>query len=94
MSPALLVAGSNVMAVEIHQANSTSSDIGFDLELLANLGSGTVNVPRGPYLQRATPTSLVVRWRTDAASDSRVSYGDAPSNLTDFTDDTAISTEH
>jgi hypothetical protein len=33
VSPALLVAGENVLAVEIHQANSTSSDLGFDLAL-------------------------------------------------------------
>ena len=34
VSPTLLVAGDNVLAVEIHQANSTSSDISFDLELV------------------------------------------------------------
>lgn len=35
VSPARLVAGENVLAVEIHQANSTSSDLGFDLALEA-----------------------------------------------------------
>jgi hypothetical protein len=35
-APNLLVAGTNVLAVEIHQANGTSSDIGFDLELVGN----------------------------------------------------------
>ena len=33
LSPSILVAGTNVIAVEIHQVNSTSSDISFDLEL-------------------------------------------------------------
>ena len=33
VSPALLVAGDNVIAVEIHQSSATSSDISFDLEL-------------------------------------------------------------
>jgi hypothetical protein len=33
LSPSLLVAGTNVIAVEIHQANATSSDISFDLKL-------------------------------------------------------------
>ena len=32
-----LVAGNNVLAVEVHQNNSTSSDISFDLELLGTL---------------------------------------------------------
>ena len=39
VDPALLVAGDNLLAVEIHQANSTSSDISFDLRLFES-GSG------------------------------------------------------
>jgi acid phosphatase type 7 len=31
-SPSLLISGLNVVAVEIHQANATSSDVSFDLE--------------------------------------------------------------
>jgi len=34
VNPALLSAGNNVLAVEVHQANATSSDISFDAELL------------------------------------------------------------
>src|SRR5207244_4301845 len=34
LSPASLVAGTNVLAVEIHQASINSSDIGFDLSLI------------------------------------------------------------
>ncbi|MCA9260241.1 MAG: lamin tail domain-containing protein, partial [Planctomycetales bacterium] len=37
--PNLLVEGANVIAVEIHQANDTSSDISFDLELDAVVGA-------------------------------------------------------
>jgi hypothetical protein len=37
LSPALLVAGPNLIAVEIHQVNNTSSDAVFDLALLANV---------------------------------------------------------
>jgi len=35
ISPNVLVAGTNIIAVEVHQANATSSDLGFDLELIA-----------------------------------------------------------
>jgi hypothetical protein len=35
VSPALLVAGTNVLAVEVHQNGTNSSDLSFDLELLA-----------------------------------------------------------
>ena len=66
------VAGKNVIAVEIHQSALDSSDIGFDLELK---GSNTATVMRGPYLQTGTPNSVMVRWRTDVATNSRVRYG-------------------
>ena len=51
-------------------------------------------VTRGPYLQSGTDTSVVVRWRTDVASDSRVSYGSAPGSLDASVDDPAVKTEH
>ncbi len=36
---------------------------------------------RGPYLQSPTPESIVVRWRSDFPTDSRVRYGTAAENL-------------
>ena len=33
VSPARLVTGTNVIAVEVHQSSATSSDLSFDLEL-------------------------------------------------------------
>ena len=51
-------------------------------------------VRRGPYLQSGTPQSVVVRWRTDVPTASRVRYGASPGNLTSFTDDPAVTTEH
>jgi VCBS repeat-containing protein len=38
IDPALLVAGDNVFAVEVHQDSGTSSDISFDLRLHATIG--------------------------------------------------------
>ena len=87
----LLAAGTNVLAVEIHQANGTSSDIRFDLELA---GSASASVTRGPYLQVGTPSSTVVRWRTDAATGSRVRYGLSPTSLSGTADGAGTVTEH
>jgi Calcineurin-like phosphoesterase len=42
--------------------------------LLASLATGQT-VVRGPYLQLGTPGGVVVRWRTDVATDSAVWYG-------------------
>jgi len=53
--------------------------MGFALAVAVNCFAQTVQ--RGPYLQLSTPTSLVVRWRTDQPTDSVVRYGTAPGNL-------------
>src|SRR5262245_54781055 len=37
--------------------------------------AAAIAVTRGPYLQQGTPNSVVVRWRTDVASDSLIRYG-------------------
>ncbi|HUR28269.1 MAG TPA: hypothetical protein VM509_08775, partial [Planctomycetota bacterium] len=87
----MLVAGTNVIAVEIHQNSVTSSDISLDLELIGNT---TEVLARGPYLQLATPTSALVRWRTDHPVASRVAYGSSPGALTNWIDDPALVTEH
>ena len=49
---------------------------------------------RGPYLQAASPSGIVVRWRTDALSRSRVRYGTLPGKLDMIADDSSLVTEH
>jgi len=39
VDPAVLVAGANVLAVEVHQQNATSSDVSFDLRLEARVNA-------------------------------------------------------
>jgi calcineurin-like phosphoesterase family protein/purple acid phosphatase-like protein/fibronectin type III domain protein len=56
--------------------------------------AGTAVVTRGPYLQSGTPTSAIVRWRTDVATGSRVRYGAAPESLTSSADGVGGVTEH
>src|SRR5437867_5312001 len=51
-------------------------------------------VTRGPYLQTGTPNSVVVRWRTDSATDSSVRYGPAPGSLTSSQGNSTVTTEH
>lgn len=74
----LLLAGTNLLAVEIHQANSTSSDISFDLRLADAPPAG---LTRGPYLQRSSASQITIRWRSSAVTDSVVHYGTEPDNL-------------
>ena len=91
ISPGALVAGTNVIAAEIHQSNATSSDISFGLELI---GSSAVSVTRGPYLQLGTPNQTTIRWRTNAATDSRVRFGISPATLSSSVTDGVSTTEH
>lgn len=86
-----LVVGTNTLAVEVHQRSGDSSDLAMDMELAV---SSTVAVVRGPYLQVGTPTSGIVRWRTSAATDSRVRYGSAPGVWTGTVNDGSVTTEH
>jgi hypothetical protein len=94
LNPALLTNGTNVIAVELHQSGGTSTDISFDLQLVASDAAQTAAVTRGPYLQLGTPSSVVVRWRTDLATDSRVSYGTTQGAPAANADNPAQTTEH
>ena len=49
--------------------------------LLASINICAQSVIRGPYLQTGTPTSIIVKWRTDVATSSRVWYGTNPNAL-------------
>jgi len=40
--------------------------------LVTSLLPAATTILRGPYLQSATPTALVVRWRTDTTEGSSV----------------------
>ncbi|MFQ5641182.1 MAG: choice-of-anchor D domain-containing protein, partial [bacterium] len=51
-------------------------------------------IVRGPYLQTGTPTSIIIKWRTDLITDSRVQYGFSPDNLSFTVGDTSMTTEH
>ena len=54
----------------------------------------TIQIVRGPYLQLGTPHSIVVRWRTNTPTSSRVTYGLSPNNLTESVVQSASITEH
>ncbi len=89
----VLVAGANLLAVEVHQSGPTSSDVSFDASLRVSAATPLL-LSRAPYLQDVTPTSAVVRWRTNAASTTRVKWGLAPDALATTIDVPGIRSEH
>lgn len=52
------------------------------------------SVVRGPYLQTATDTSVIICWRTSATTDSKVWYGLSPDALEDSVDLANAVTDH
>jgi hypothetical protein len=56
--------------------------------------SEPVRLIRGPYLQVASSTGIMVRWRTDVSARSKVSYGTVPGKLDQSVVDNTILTEH
>jgi len=49
---------------------------------------------RGPYLQKATSTSMTVRWRTNNKVSSVVRYGQDPNDLSHYVEDLSLKREH
>ncbi|MBL4624652.1 MAG: metallophosphoesterase [Flavobacteriales bacterium] len=63
--------------------------------VLLGFSAQSQTVVRGPYLQTGTPTSIIVKWRTDISTFSEVRFGNAPNNLNSFSvDSTTLTTEH
>lgn len=54
----------------------------------------SLELERPPYLQMGTPTSLVVRWRTDLVVESTLRYGSSPSDLSNVITLVETGTEH
>jgi hypothetical protein len=95
VSAGALVAGTNVLAVEIHQSAVNSSDISFDLQLIGLSGTGALPaITRGPYLQNATTNSVVVRWRTYFPTNSVVRFSTNAATLDQTITDPALVIEH
>lgn len=97
LTPSQFITGNNTIAVEVHQNSVTSTDLSFDLELTASGGSGggiTASLTRGPYLNSALQTGIVIRWRTNIATNTKVSFGAAAGNLNQTYTDNSTTTEH
>jgi hypothetical protein len=70
INPKLLVSGTNVLAVEIHQSDATSSDISFDLSLS---GAGVTTAPAAPANLSAvavSATNIVLAWTDNATNET------------------------
>jgi hypothetical protein len=90
---ASLLEGTNVLAARVHQYGTASSDVVFGAQV-ATVRDARIRLTRGPYLMVCTPSSIVIRWRTDLEENSCVRYGASPANLSLDITDSAFVTEH
>jgi hypothetical protein len=70
--------GTNIIAVELHQTGTNSSDIYFDLQLDGQPAAAPVSLFRYPYLQLASHNRMTVFWYTNAKTNASVRYSTNP----------------
>ena len=81
-----LLAGTNVLAIQVHSYDLFAGSMAFLPELLANF-------QRGPFVQNASTNSVQIIWRTPVAGDSVVEYG-LGSDLDQTWSDPMFTTNH
>ncbi len=70
-----LVTGTNLIAVEIHQRSSTSSDISFDLKL-SSTNENQANFRKAPYLiYSGDHTEMIVLWQLLSSYSCTIEWG-------------------
>ena len=84
--------GTNVIAVEVHQYSSSSSDLSFDFELIGLDDSPSLY--REPYIQMTTLGSATIKWKTDVPTTSRVKFGTDVGSLTNTIDSLTLTVNH
>jgi hypothetical protein len=76
LPPSLLIAGTNVLAVEVHQSAATSSDISMDAELIASPRIEPVLVPSHAWWRFSDGTAApAAGWQMPAFDDSAWAAG-------------------
>ncbi len=93
LNPSILLTGTNIITTEIHQRTANSTDISFNATLYASTLPWVPLITRGPYLQKLTPNSIQIRWRTDVSVNSNVRYGTSL-NYTNTVSNSTNTTEH
>ena len=91
ISPFFLRTGTNVLAVEVHQSATNSTDLAFDLELVATKSFETVFLPSGSaWRYNDTGANLDTAWRETNYNDSAWPSGNAQFGFGDGDEATVI----
>lgn len=83
-------AGTNVIAVEIHQCTLTSSDLVFGMELIGNPNTNTTFIPYGASWKYLDNNTRPANWETSGYSDVAWSTGNAQFGYGDGDESTCV----
>ncbi|MBD0777570.1 metallophosphoesterase [Maribacter sp. ANRC-HE7] len=90
-----MIKKSTLILLMLFTVNSFSQTATADSPIATSIkNTPSVVVERGPYLQTGTPTSVIVKWRTDTATESVVNYGKELGSLTKNETSKVLTTEH
>ncbi|KGJ91206.1 PKD domain-containing protein [Colwellia psychrerythraea] len=64
------------------------------LTLASTTNAWAAEIVRGPYVQMATDKSMTIRWKTDVATNSQVSFGNAVDALSNKVLEDELTTDH
>ncbi|MEO7795006.1 MAG: fibronectin type III domain-containing protein, partial [Thermoanaerobaculia bacterium] len=64
------------------------------LSVVLPASATAATIVRGPYLQRTSTTAAVLRWRTDAATDTWAGWGEVAGVFDQTASSSALTTEH
>lgn len=79
--------GSHALTVVAYDKNNHPTNPSPVVTVNVVAGAGTLG--RGPYLQKAAPTQLTIRWRNTLYDSGRVRYGSTPGTLNQTVDEAA-----
>ncbi|MFQ5512575.1 MAG: metallophosphoesterase [Candidatus Krumholzibacteriia bacterium] len=104
MRPRSVLEGRRIPGRSLRRIAAGIVAAGIGMSVLWTAGAGVVilwpaasaaqSLTRGPYLGVGTTSGVVIRWRTNVATDSRVRYGISHLALDSSIDDPALTTEH
>ncbi|HNQ11844.1 MAG TPA: metallophosphoesterase [Bacteroidia bacterium] len=69
-----LVDGENIIAVEVHQSSPSSSDLSFNMRMIAVRGNST-ELTRGPYLQMLSENRVDILTASNLPAQAELHYG-------------------
>ncbi len=88
------VAPGNYLLYAVATDNTGNRTASVPVSNVINAVSSSGTLARGPYLQKAAPTQMTVRWRSSLSTVGGVRYGTSVMNRSQYVEEAAAQTDH